>query len=138
MSTILSWDVGIKNLAFCMLQKEENKFKILDWGVINLVDDTQLCQMTIRGGEKCANSAKYKISCLEDIQLLSSELCVCEKHKGKVEPKLADIIIKEAKKTKSKQIIPDILTCSLCDLDATCKISNIDEILEKQYCWCSI
>jgi hypothetical protein len=136
MSKILSWDVGIKNLAFCMLQKEENKFKILDWGVINLVDDTQLCQTMIRGGEKCSNIAKYKIFCSEDPQLINTELCVCEKHKEKVEPKLTDIIIKEVK-PKSKQIISEILTCSLCDLDATCKISNIGELFEKKYCWCN-
>ncbi len=37
---ILSWDVGIHNLSYCILdQNDETKeIKILDWGIINLVD----------------------------------------------------------------------------------------------------
>ena len=38
---ILSWDVGIKNLAYCLIDTELNN-KILDWNVINLVDDEDL------------------------------------------------------------------------------------------------
>ena len=32
----LGWDIGIKNLAFCLMDHEKGKFKIIDWGVINL------------------------------------------------------------------------------------------------------
>ena len=36
---VLSWDVGIINLAYCLIDFEnENKWKILDWGIINLTD----------------------------------------------------------------------------------------------------
>lgn len=38
---ILSFDVGIKNLAYCFVNVEDansKKFEILDWGVINLID----------------------------------------------------------------------------------------------------
>jgi hypothetical protein len=52
---IIGWDIGIKNLAFCLLKKldttntneddksydfvfKENKYKIQDWNVINVVD----------------------------------------------------------------------------------------------------
>tara|TARA_B100000886_G_scaffold315518_2_gene253533 strand:- start:9222 stop:10124 length:903 start_codon:yes stop_codon:yes gene_type:complete len=38
---ILSWDVGIKNLAFCLIDTTENN-KIIDWGVINLIEDEDL------------------------------------------------------------------------------------------------
>mgnify|MGYP003344978528 CR=1 FL=1 len=31
MSKILSWDVGIKNLAYCVIQKDDNDFKILNY-----------------------------------------------------------------------------------------------------------
>ena len=34
----LSWDIGIKNLAFCF-NDLRGKFKIIDWGVINLLDE---------------------------------------------------------------------------------------------------
>ena len=58
MTKILSWDVGIKNLAYCLIKKEENKFKILEWGRFNLADDAQLCQHILRGGNQCKNNAK--------------------------------------------------------------------------------
>ena len=38
---ILSFDVGIKNLAFCLIDTTENN-KIIDWGVINLIEDEDL------------------------------------------------------------------------------------------------
>ena len=38
---ILSIDVGIKNLAICLLEVTESKlYKINNWEVINLCDDT--------------------------------------------------------------------------------------------------
>jgi len=38
MSVILSFDVGIINLAYCLFTKENNKLKILDWNIINLTN----------------------------------------------------------------------------------------------------
>ena len=38
---ILSWDVGIYNLSYCILEKtdDSDKIKILDWDIVNLVDN---------------------------------------------------------------------------------------------------
>ena len=36
---ILSFDVGIKNLAYCILSLDNNKYNIYDWGIINLTED---------------------------------------------------------------------------------------------------
>ena len=36
--TIISWDVGVKNLAFCIID-HENHNKIEDWDIINLIED---------------------------------------------------------------------------------------------------
>ena len=38
---ILSWDVGIINLSYCILEYNEDtkENKILFWGIINLIDD---------------------------------------------------------------------------------------------------
>jgi hypothetical protein len=133
MSTILSWDVGIKNLAYCMLQKDNNKFKILEWGVINLLDDAQLCQMNLRGGGMCPNIAKYKINHSEEKIYKDHDdgICICEKHKDKIEPTLINIEKHIPKKTK-KQTEEKIQLCELCESEATCKINNIDTI----HCWC--
>ena len=41
---IISWDVGIINLAYCILENEnENEnYKILDWGTLNLLNENNL------------------------------------------------------------------------------------------------
>ena len=49
----LSFDVGIKNLAFCSL--DDNK-KILDWGIINL-DKNPICQCGLQ--KECCKSSTF-------------------------------------------------------------------------------
>ena len=41
---LLSWDVGIYNLSYCILEKnDENKeIKIIDWNIVNLVDSEKI------------------------------------------------------------------------------------------------
>ena len=42
---VLSWDVGIYNLSYCILeQNDENKedIKIIDWDIVNLVDNEEM------------------------------------------------------------------------------------------------
>ena len=41
---ILSWDVGIINLSYCIIEVdvEENTHKILYWGIINLIDNPDM------------------------------------------------------------------------------------------------
>ena len=66
----LSFDVGIKNLAYCILTPEN---KIIDWNIINL-NKNPLCQVNLR--KQCQNQASYKII-NEDL-----EYC-CSSHKKK-------------------------------------------------------
>ena len=51
----LSFDVGIKNLAYCCLTPEK---KILQWGILNLNDNPQ-CQMKKR--KQCEKQSSYII-----------------------------------------------------------------------------
>jgi|TARA_B110000971_G_scaffold16066_1_gene14857 hypothetical protein len=53
---ILSFDVGIKNLAYCLLDTEDKS--ILDWGIINISVDTT-CDHVIKG--KCCDKTATKI-----------------------------------------------------------------------------
>jgi hypothetical protein len=39
---ILSWDVGIYNLSYCILEKTDNGVKIIDWDIVNLVDNDEM------------------------------------------------------------------------------------------------
>lgn len=52
---ICSWDVGIKNLAYCILEKQADTFKILNWNVINLKLHSEADQKC----DKCAKKASH-------------------------------------------------------------------------------
>jgi len=42
---ILSFDIGIKNLAYCILDKDEdNKLCIIKWDIIKLLEDNEKCK----------------------------------------------------------------------------------------------
>ena len=67
---VLSIDVGIKNLAFCLFVKSEDSdhFSIQQWDIINLSEskETSLCK-------ECNKPAKFK----------KQDLCYCLKHSKK-------------------------------------------------------
>ena len=45
---ILSWDVGIYNLSYCILEINEDKIiKILSWDIVNLVDNENMKKIEI-------------------------------------------------------------------------------------------
>lgn len=46
---ILSFDIGIKNLAYCLMYKDNaidnnNNIKVIDWGIIQLIEDGVKCK----------------------------------------------------------------------------------------------
>ena len=53
----LSFDVGIKNLAYCLLDSED--LSINDWGILNISVDS-VCEHQIKG-RQCENTAKKMI-----------------------------------------------------------------------------
>ena len=59
---VLSIDVGIKNLGFCLFDVNENKeFKIIAWDSLNLIDNQQIqCQFINAKQKKCSCKAKYE------------------------------------------------------------------------------
>jgi hypothetical protein len=72
---ILSFDVGIKNLAFCVLEKIENKteeFKIHHWGIINISNDCK-CEV-----EDCGKLAQF----VTQNKCTDISNFVCNKHKN--------------------------------------------------------
>jgi hypothetical protein len=84
---ILSIDVGIKNLAFCLFEKhaDSSYFNIAKWDIINLSqeDEIQKCKCTEKNGIVCNKPAKYTLNdtyfCLkhskkQDYQIPTSEL----------------------------------------------------------------
>lgn len=72
---ILSIDVGIKNLAFCLLEKssETDHFRIKKWDIVNLSEDESL---------KCVFADKNSI-CNKPAKFKKEDTCYCLKHSKK-------------------------------------------------------
>jgi hypothetical protein len=76
---ILSIDVGIKNLAFCLFDKTDGHFKIKKWDTINISnqEDNLKC-VFIEKNSICNKPAKFK----------KEDQCFCLKHAKKQEMKI--------------------------------------------------
>jgi hypothetical protein len=59
---ILSFDVGIINLAYCLLEIDytTNKFTIHDWDIIDTADNRDRCPFVMRGGKVCNKVAQRR------------------------------------------------------------------------------
>ena len=58
--TVLSFDVGIVNLAYCILKKKENNtFEILKWNIINIDENKLTCTHKNKNDKLCDSNAKY-------------------------------------------------------------------------------
>ena len=71
---ILSIDVGIKNLALCLLSKSGENFTIANWNVVNLSQKIEFkCQEVEKTGQLCNKPAKFT----------KNSKCFCLKHSKK-------------------------------------------------------
>lgn len=87
---VLSWDVGIINLAYCMIEYQNNDWKILDWGIINLTNREKM---------KCSVCGK-NASCYNDIS--DNIVYFCKKHLPKnLKPPDFEDVFKEDKTKKN-------------------------------------
>ena len=81
MSRLISFDVGIKNMAYCLFDLSSNT--IVEWNVLNLCEDVSVqsssnggnntkvnCTSILQNGKTCKSIAKYR----------KNEQCACEKH----------------------------------------------------------
>ena len=77
---ILSIDVGIKNLAFCLFEKEINSecFKIINWDIVNLSEEETFKCAFIDKNILCNKHAKFK----------KENQCYCLKHSKKQQYKI--------------------------------------------------
>lgn len=66
---LISYDIGIKNLAYCLIEYENRELSILDWNVLSLLEQEtplQRCSQMIPGKNKktpacqCTKVAKYQ------------------------------------------------------------------------------
>lgn len=87
---IVSFDVGIKNLAVCVINIESQKINIVYWDVINLIDDVVCeCMMTNKNGKKCKNMSKF---------IYNKTTYLCKKHaKDKDDSEIKKIVNKKVR-----------------------------------------
>lgn len=111
---VLSWDVGIINLAYCLLEIqtdkimennkeiEKSKYHIIEWGLIDLSKkEKKLCQI-------CSKNASLEYTDIEDEKIKY----FCKTHGKKyVVPKLAEINNFFTLPNKNNENI----NCDLCD-----------------------
>lgn len=91
---VLSFDVGIKNLAFCIIEKKitTDEFKILTWGIINLSGPTVKCDFIIRGGKPCESSARSQIYHKDKVLISNKEtIHCCDGHVNKLIPTIVKL-----------------------------------------------
>jgi hypothetical protein len=60
MVNYIGWDIGIKNLSYCII---DEKFNIIDWNIVNLIEDEppkidNCCKLT-QNGEHCKRKVHY-------------------------------------------------------------------------------
>ena len=80
---VLSFDVGIKNLAFCLLNDKD--YTIEDWGILNISVEPVCQHCNQKTGTQCDKTAKF---------ITSDNLCLCSSHK----------LLKSYKELKIKKI----------------------------------
>lgn len=110
MVLLLSWDVGIVNLAYCLIKFKDNRYKIIDWQKINLIDgDILIC--------------KYP-ACVKKATLVAGDVTSCGVHRNWI-----------AKESDDKYIEEDIIgqisgtICDICDSDAKWHFPMCDLVL---------
>jgi len=100
---ILSFDVGISNLAYCYSENIDNEITIVNWGVIDLNKDNNMC---------------YHDNCQKDIKYFIDSVYSCKKH-ALSHP---DFYINH-----TKMSINQIRKCDIADIKNICKSYNLEE-----------
>ena len=86
--TLLSWDVGIKNLAYAIIAfYDDDSMKIRDMGVIDTVDFRKMCHHIKRDGDTCPHVAQTVFKIKEKDR---AEKYYCNTHIKKVDYEIVD------------------------------------------------
>jgi hypothetical protein len=73
---VLSFDVGVLNLAYCIIDKNNDDFKIEKWNLIDLVYDRSVCEHQLRTLRKCGKIGRFTVY---DINKKSTVSCKVHK-----------------------------------------------------------
>ena len=105
---LISFDIGIKNLSYCVLDSSEN---IIQWGIINMCNETYIC---------CYQDCNYKAS------YILREKCYCKTHLKKENK---NINAKEVPKEYYKLVDgKKVGKRKMNELRELCKVGKIEDI----------
>ena len=147
---ILSWDVGIYNLAYCLIEylEETKSYKILDWNIINLrkddvpnlniikcdgLDNKKIGKIIYLNTKKCNNKAKVihkssdKHYCLRHAKKFYKNISIDTSCNKTFDKTFKQIKIKKPKKKKIK--IQELGKNLILELDKFPDFLNIDYVL---------
>jgi len=77
---ILSIDIGIKNLAFCLFEIENNIYSVKKWDIVNIGEETSLLCGEIENDKSKAKSINI---CNKPAKYTKNNKCYCLKHSKK-------------------------------------------------------
>lgn len=119
---ICGWDVGIKNLAYCILEITESNINISSLGIINLTeDDKKYCSANIKGKTNICNKLAKFCGLCPNTQKIEY---YCGTHKSQHAQKI---------NINENDIITPLLTLATCS-HLKCKIKSKFTIFNKDVC----
>jgi hypothetical protein len=111
---ILSFDVGIKNLAYCLI--DDKDLTIEDWGILNISIDPVCDHINKKNGVQCDKSSKF---------ISTDGICLCSSHK--ILKCYKDLQIKNIKKEKNPILLLGKNMVQI--LDKKSKFLEVDHVL---------
>ena len=132
---LISYDIGIKNLAYCLLEYENNHITILDWNVLSLLQKevpTEQCTQMIPGKTKKLSACKCtKVAKFSKHIGNSQQQFYCERHAKK-----CDFIVptkKHSRQHLKKLKVPELeqLAKSIFLFDENLVKQKKEEIVDK-------
>ena len=124
---LISYDIGIKNLAYCIIEYTDDRLSILDWNVLSLLEKEnpiEQCNQMNPGKTKKMPACK----CTKFAKFTKNQQFYCEKHAKK-----SNFIVPTKKHTKTylkKLKVPDLqqLLCGLRSSSAAYHPTDSSEI----------
>jgi hypothetical protein len=127
MTRVLAFDIGIKNLAWCCLEKEGETYRILGWDNYNLLSDESNVGAKSKG-VKCTE-CKLKAAYVNSV----TERLFCSRHCPPTLPALRDLSGNLLKKIPKVEECRQILTGRNI-MKIAAKKAIIEEELAKLFC----
>ena len=110
----LGWDIGIKHLAYSLMEYKNKKINIVDWGIIDLLEDhdpTKYCSKLTAKQTVCGCKATHKV--------LSDNTFICSRHCKSMDKNLIERL-------------PDKIIC--CHEKCKSIATFHDHVNKKHYC----